>query len=126
MRFFAIAMLSIHLLWIGAVLFGALFTRGRPVWTGLHVVSLIWGILVEVLPWPCPLTLAEQHFEARAGMLAYQGSFLMHYLDRLIYPNLPWWLIGSVGASLCALNLGVYLWRLRAWLRSRRAVRSVR
>lgn len=125
MKFVAIAILSVHLLWIVAVIFGALFTRGRPVWSALHVISLVWGILVEVLPLPCPLTLAEQHFEARAGMQAYQGSFLMHYLDRIIYPNIPWWAIGTVGASICALNLGVYLWRLRVWRRSRSAVRSV-
>jgi hypothetical protein len=126
MRFVATTILWVHLLWIVAVIFGALFTRGRPVWSALHIASLIWGILVEVLPWPCPLTLVEQHFEVRAGMQAYQGSFLMHYLDRIIYPNLPWWVIGTVGASVCALNLAIYVWRFRAWRRSRSAARSIR
>lgn len=121
MRFVAIAILSIHLLWILAVIFGAAFTRRRPVWTGLHVASLIWGIVVEVAPVPCPLTLAEQHFESLAGMQAYQGSFLMHYLDKLIYPNLPWWLVATVGAGICVLNLGIYAWRLRAARRARGA-----
>ncbi|MFZ0662728.1 MAG: DUF2784 domain-containing protein [Acidobacteriaceae bacterium] len=119
MKFLAIAILSIHLLWIVAVIFGAAFTRGRPVWTGLHIVSLIWGIIVEVAPIPCPLTLSEQYFELRAGMAAYHGSFLMHYLDKIIYPNLPWWLVATVGASICALNLGIYLWRFWAFRRAR-------
>lgn len=121
MKLIAIAVLSAHLLWIAAVILGAAFTRGRPVWTGLHIASLIWGIVVEVGPWPCPLTLAEQNFEARAGMQAYHGSFLMHYLDRIIYPNLPWWLIGSVGAAVCAFNLGIYVWRFREWRKRERA-----
>lgn len=125
MRFLAIAILSIHLLWIVAVIFGAAFTRGRPVWTGLHIVSLIWGIVVEVAPVSCPLTLAEQHFERLAGMQAYQGSFLMHYLDKIIYPSLPWWLVATVGAGICVLNLGIYAWRLRAAMRAKRA-RSAR
>jgi hypothetical protein len=120
MRLIAIAILSIHLLWIAAVIFGAAFTRGRPVWSGLHIASLIWGIVVEVAPVPCPLTLAEQHFERLAGMQAYQGSFLMHYLDMIIYPNLPWWLVATVGAGICVLNLGIYGWRLRAALRAKR------
>jgi hypothetical protein len=119
MKFLAIAILSAHVLWIAAVIFGALFTRGRPVWSTLHVLSLIWGIIVEVGPWPCPFTLAEQFFEKRAGMQAYQGSFLLHYVDKIVYPNVPWWLIATVGASICALNLGIYLWRLRQLLRRR-------
>jgi hypothetical protein len=125
MKFIAIAILSVHLLWIVAVIIGALFTRGRPVWTGLHIASLIWGIVVEAAPVPCPLTLAEQHFEVRAGMQAYQGSFLMHYLDKIIYPNLPWWLVATVGASICALNLGIYLWRFWAF-RKIKAAHAIR
>ena len=119
MRFVATLILSVHLLWIAAVIFGAAFTRGRPVWTALHLVSLIWGIVVEVAPVPCPLTMAEQHFEARAGMQAYQGSFLMHYLDRIVYPAIPWWVVGTVGVAVCALNLGVYMWRFWEWRKAR-------
>jgi hypothetical protein len=122
MTFLAIAILSIHVAWILAVIFGAFFTRGRPVWSALHIVSLIWGIVVEVGPWPCPITLAEQHFEARAGMHAYQGSFLLHYVDKIVYPNVPWWAIATVGASICALNLGIYAWRFHAaWVLRKKA-----
>jgi hypothetical protein len=124
MKFVAIAILSAHLLWIVAVIFGAFFTRGRPVWSALHMVSLIWGILVEVFPLPCPLTMAEQFFEARAGVQAYQGSFLLHYVDRIVYPDIPWWVIGTVGASLCVLNLGIYAWRFWAWRRRRATANS--
>lgn len=101
------------------MIFGAPFTRGRPVWTGLHLGSLIWGIIVEVAPVPCPLTLAEQHFEAMAGMATYQGSFLMHYLDAIIYPNLPYWVVGGVGVFICAVNLGIYGRRFVRWRKRR-------
>ena len=125
MKFLAITILWLHITWILAVIFGAFFTRGRPVWSTLHVLCLLWGIIVEIGPWPCPLTLAEQYFEVHAGMAAYQGSFLLHYLDRIVYPNLPWWLVGSVGAGICALNLGIYAWRFRqAWL-AKKAARPV-
>lgn len=124
MRFVATAILLIHLLWIAAVIFGAPFTRGRPVWTGLHLGSLIWGIIVEVAPVPCPLTLAEQHFEVQAGMATYQGSFLMHYLDQIIYPNLPYWVVGGVGVFICAVNLAIYGRRFVKW-RVRKAAQSL-
>jgi hypothetical protein len=115
MKSVAIAILLVHVTWIVAVIFGAFFTRGRPVWSVLHVLCLIWGIVVEVAPVPCPMTLAEQYFEARAGIAAYQGSCLLHYVDKLVYPDMPWWLIGTFGASVCALNLGIYAWRFWQW-----------
>lgn len=103
------------------MIFGAPFTKGRPVWTGLHIGSLIWGIVVEVAPVSCPLTLLEQHFEAQAGMATYQGSFLMHYLDAIVYPNLPYWVVGGVGVFICAINLAIYARRFRQWRKARMA-----
>jgi hypothetical protein len=115
----AIVVLLLHLLWIAFVIFGALFTRGRPVWTALHILSLLWGIATEAGPWPCPLTLAEQYFEARAGLTSFQGSFLAHTLDTIIYPNISGWLITVIGVAVCAFNLGIYAWRFRAHLHRR-------
>lgn len=125
MKEIAIVILCIHLLWIAGVIVGAFFTRGRPVWTGLHIASLVWGIVVEAAPVSCPLTLAEQYFETRAGMQPYHGSFLMHYLDAIIYPNLPYWVVGGVGIFICALNLWIYTHRFVRWRRARRSAHSV-
>src|ERR1700756_2052352 len=80
--------LFLHALFILWVVFGALVTRSRPVLRWLHIASLIWGILTELLPWPCPLTVLENYLEARAGVGPYQGRFLLDYLDRLIYPDI--------------------------------------
>lgn len=109
----ACLILTFHLAWLGLLIFGAFWTRGRPAWSALHMLALIWGILVEVGPWPCPLTLAEQYFESRAGWAAYHGSFLLHYLDAIVYPNLPGWVVTCSGVAVCTVNLGIYLRRLR-------------
>ena len=108
----ATLILLVHLAWIAFVIFGALWTRGRPVWTTLHIVALLWGIAVEAGPWPCPLTLAEQYFESRAGIAGYQGSFLVHTLDAVVYPNLPGWLVTTSGVAVCIFNLGLYARRV--------------
>ncbi len=113
----AAVIVTIHLAWLGLVIVGAVWTRGRPVWSVLHVVALLWGIMAEVGPWPCPLTMAEVYFETRAGVAAYQGSFLLHYLDAVLYPNFPGWVVASAGVAVCAANLGVYGWRLVRALR---------
>jgi hypothetical protein len=116
----ATLVLFIHLLWLALVIFGAVFTRGRPVWTTLHILALLWGIVVEVSPWPCPLTLAENYFETRAGVTPYQGGFVMHFLDAIIYPDLSGWIVTVVAVAVCALNLGIYGWRLRQIVARRR------
>lgn len=115
----AILVLLVHLLWIALVVFGALWTRGRPAWSALHILALFWGIAVEAGPWPCPLTLAEQYFETRAGLAAWQGSFLARILDATVYPDLPAWSVTIAGVAVCAFNLGIYLWRLRKHLHRR-------
>jgi hypothetical protein len=110
----AILTVATHAAWLLLVIFGALRTRGRPIWSALHIVALVWGILVEVGPWPCPLTMAESYFEARAGAAAYQASPLLRLLDNIVYPNLPGWIVASAGVAVCAVNLGIYgsrLWR---------------
>jgi len=104
----AAAALILHLLWILWILIGWLITRGRAWLAGLHIASLVWGVITEVGPWPCPLTLAEQWLENRSGAAAYQQGFLVHYLDKLIYPNLPELVVGWSGAAVCVVILGVY------------------
>ena len=70
----ATVVLFLHALFIVSVAFGAVFTRSRPILRGLHIVSLIWGILTELTPWPCPLTLLENWLEQKAGVEPYEGS----------------------------------------------------
>jgi len=85
----ASAVLVLHLLFILWIAFGVLFTRARPLLRWLHLGSLVWGVLVEILSWPCPLTPAENWLRTRAGLGPYQGGFLLHYLDALVYPDVP-------------------------------------
>jgi hypothetical protein len=104
----AAGVLSLHVLFILWVTFGALIARSRPLLRWVHITCLIWGILIEVLPWPCPLTLLENWLENRAGVEPYQGGSLLHYLDALVYPNIPPVLLTVAGIVVCTLNLALY------------------
>lgn len=98
------------------MVFGALLTRTRPVLRRLHIGSLVWGILTELLPWPCPLTVLENWLEAKAGVEPYQGGFLLHYLDKLVYPDISAIVLTVAGAVTCTLNLAIYgrqIWSVR-------------
>lgn len=117
----ATAVLFLHGLFIFWVIFGALLVRSRPVLRWLHIASLIWGILTELLPWPCPLTLLENWLEARAGVEPYKGGFLLHYLDRLVYPDVSPTVLTVAGVFVCALNLAFYARQIWSTLHIRSA-----
>ena len=117
MTLLATGLSILHLVWILLVIFGAFWTRGRPFWTAVHLLSLVWGIIVEVGPWPCPLTLAEQYLQ---GGTSLRGGYILHCVDSLVYPNLPYWVVAACGVAVCGVNLGVYAWRGWVWLQRRR------
>ncbi len=104
----AISVLFLHALFILWVVFGALLTRSRPILRWLHIASLVWGILTELLPWPCPLTVLENWLEGKAGVQPYQGGFLLHYLDKLVYPDISATVLTVAGVIICVLNLAFY------------------
>ncbi|MGD1082361.1 MAG: DUF2784 domain-containing protein [Candidatus Sulfotelmatobacter sp.] len=104
----ASVVLGLHLLFILWLIFGALVARSRALLRWVHIACLIWGILIEILPWPCPLTLLENWLESRAGVEPYQGGFLLHYLDALVYPNISSVVLTVAGVVVCTLNLVFY------------------
>jgi hypothetical protein len=104
----AISVLFLHALFILWVVFGALLTRSRPILRWLHVGSLVWGILTELLPWPCPLKLLENWLDGKAGVEPYQGGFLLHSLDKLVYPDISSTILTVAAVIVCALNLAFY------------------
>src|SRR5579872_567476 len=108
----AVLILFLHALFILWVIFGAFIARSRPVLRWLHIASLVWGILTELLPWPCPLTLLENWLETRAGVQPYQGGFLLYYMDKLVYPEISAAVLTIAGVFVCGLNLALYGWQM--------------
>lgn len=100
--------LGLHLLFILWVIFGALFVRDRPQLRWLHITGLAWSILVTITSWPCPLTVLEEFLELQAGVEPYRGGFVVHYLDKLVYPDLSPVMITIAMVVICVFNLAVY------------------
>jgi hypothetical protein len=114
----ATLVLIVHILFIAWVVFGALVARARPLLQILHIASLIWAVVAELYA-ACPLTLLENWLEQQAGVAPYQGGFLLHYLDKLVYPDIPTFVLTATAVIVCILNLGYY-----ARLMWKRAMRS--
>jgi Protein of Unknown function (DUF2784) len=104
--------LAVHLLWCAWVVLGWTITRGRRALRTVHIASLFYAIIIESVPWPpCPLTVAENWLEARAGIQPARGPFLVRVLDATVYPNVPVWLVVGGAVIVCAAILGIYVRR---------------
>ena len=112
-RAMATGVLSLHAAYIAWVIFGAFFTRGRPRVAALHVAKLVYGMIVEIFGFWCPLTALETWLEVRGNLPAYRGPFLLHYLDMVVYPDISPNLLVAGAVAVCILNLWIYAWRLR-------------
>ena len=77
----------IHLAFIVFVAVGALLARRRPMLAWLHGPSLIWAVTSITIGLPCPLTSLEKGLRRLAGERAYQGGFVDHYLEGVVFPE---------------------------------------
>lgn len=73
-----------------------------------HLGAILFVIAETWLGMVCPLTTLEMWLRARAGVAAYGGSFIEHWLQRVLYYEAPWWVF-AVGYSLFGL-LAVATW----------------
>ena len=79
--------MSLHLMFIIFVVLGG-FAVVRWSWMAfLHLPAVLWGVLIELLNWTCPLTPLETSYRQAAGQAGYSGGFIEQYLMPLIYPD---------------------------------------
>ena len=85
-RIAADALVLLHLAFILFVVFGGLLVIRRPALKWLHLPAALWGALIELGGWECPLTRYENLLRGRAGGAGYGGGFVDHYVVRAMYP----------------------------------------
>jgi Protein of Unknown function (DUF2784) len=74
------AVVLLHLLFIATVVVGALLVARWPRLALVQLPVFLWGALVNLAGWPCPLTTLENALRRRSGLAPYAGSFVSHYL----------------------------------------------
>lgn len=118
-RLLADSVLVLHLTFIlFVVLGGVLVLRWRKL-AWLHVPAVTWGVLIEFMSWPCPLTPLEKDLRRLGGEAGYEGGFIDHYITSLIYPSeLSHGTQIFLGVAVLAINAIIYV----RFFRQRRAV----
>jgi hypothetical protein len=104
----------LHLLWIVFLIFGAFWgVRNKMVKT-IHITGLLFAIVIQTFGWYCPLTDLETWLRSKHNpSLSYGGSFIAHYMEKIIYVELPRSLIFALTLLLIALNAWLYFKKKR-------------
>ncbi|MDQ7745075.1 DUF2784 domain-containing protein [Hydrogenophaga pseudoflava] len=90
-------------------MFGWRWVRHR----GLRLAHLGLMLFIAAQAWLgrlCPLTVWEQDLRRTAGHGAYGGSFIEHWLSRLLYWDLPWWVFVATYTGFAGLVVGAWWW----------------
>jgi len=77
----------LHVNFVLFVAFGGFFAIKWRRLAYLHLPAAVWGILIELMNWQCPLTPLEQELRQAAGRAGYSGGFIEHYLLPILYPS---------------------------------------
>lgn len=100
----------IHFLWIVFLFIGALWGRRNRIVKLFHLSGLAFALIIQVFGWYCPLTHLEVWLRARHNPeLTYAGSFIIYYIERLIYIEISPVLILMVTLFLIGFNFWIYL-----------------
>ncbi len=75
-----------------------------------HLVLMVFIALQAALGRLCPLTLWEQDLRRLAGQASYGESFIAHWLGRLLYWDLPWWVFVAAYAAFALLVSLTWRW----------------
>lgn len=102
----------IHFFWILFLFFGAIWGVRSSRVKVFHLFGLFFAVLIQVLGWYCPLTHLEFWLRSKHNPgLVYIGSFIVHYVEKVVYLELSQTTIFIFTIFLCLFNTSIYLWK---------------
>ena len=119
-RILADLVVLVHLAFILFAVFGGILVPSwkRCVW--VHLPAVLWAALIEFMGWVCPLTPLENWLRENGGGSGYRADFVEHHILPILYPDsLTRPSQVALGIFVLGINLGVYGWVVRRWMRMR-------
>lgn len=120
-RILADLIVVVHFAWILFMLIGFILTvRGffykeffdRWLFRTIHLIGIAYVNLLGILGQYCPLTLWEKLLRAQYDpSLTYPGTFMIHYVEKLIYPDINPWLIRIPTIFITVFTIVVFILR---------------
>jgi len=114
-KFLADIVVLVHFVWILFLFLGAVWGVRNRIVKVFHLSGLFFAILLQVFGWYCPLTHVEFWLRSKHDpALTYAGSFIVHYVEKVVYFELSQSTIFIFTVFLCVFNAWIYLWK-RKW-----------
>ena len=108
----------VHFLFVAFVVAGGLLVLRWPRVLAVHLPCAMWGALIELFGWVCPLTPLEKHLRGLGGEAGYADGFIERYIFSILYPRgLTRTHQIVLGILVLAVNAAIYgylLWRRRS------------
>ena len=102
----------IHFLWIVFLITGAFAGRKYPGVKIFHIAGLCFAVVMQIAGWYCPLTYLEIWLRQRQNPLhTYTGSFIVYYMEKLIYIRLSPAIIFVLTLILVSTSMYIYFLR---------------
>ena len=112
--------LLIHVLFVLFVVFGLLLILAGKIFAWgwvynfsfrvTHLVAIGVVVLQSWLGLICPLTVWEMNLRARAGDSVYEGSFIAHWMQKLLYYRAEEWVFILLYTLFAALVAASWYW----------------
>lgn len=106
--FVAFVVLGLALIWLGKLLH---WHWVRNPWFRLaHLLAIGFVVVESWLGVICPLTRWEMALRERAGEAGYAGSFIAHWLDKILYYQAPLWVFTVCYTLFAAIVIASWFW----------------
>ena len=100
----------VHFLWILFLIIGVFWGIRNQKVKVIHIFALAFAIIIQAFNWYCPLTHLEAWLRAKHDpTLSYTGSFIPHYIEKIVYIELPPSLIFVLSIFLGGFSSWLYL-----------------
>jgi hypothetical protein len=100
----------VHFLWIVFLFFGALWGRRSRTVKIFHLSGLAFALIIQIFDWFCPLTHLEVWLRERHNPgLTYAGSFIIYYVEKIVYIEISHYIVLIVTLLLSGFNIWIYL-----------------
>ena len=86
-RIAADTVLVVHLAFVVFVVAGGFLTWRSPRVALVQFPIAVYGVIIEIVGFRCPLTPLEKSLRREAGSAGYDGGFVEHYIVDVLYPG---------------------------------------
>jgi len=102
----------IHFVWILFLFLGGFWGVRNKAVKIFHISGLFFALLIQIFDWYCPLTHLEVWLRSKhSPTITYTGSFIIHYVEKIVYIEISRYLILIFTVFLVGINSWLYLKR---------------